>query len=165
MSTYQPYEYDEAYSSDSLGIWLAEQFVKSEPVPTTQSGPVRTVVGNNFRDMVFGPLDNGQHVMLEVYAPWCAHCKKLAPEYEKFAKRMADEGRDIVVAKLNGDANGIPYGGFEYTGFPTIFYLAPGASDIIKLSERTAEGLLTFVRKNRVPVREGAKSSQEACDS
>lgn len=160
ISVYQPYESDEPYSSDSLGIWLAEQFVKSEPPPATQPELVKTVVGMTFRDMVFGPLDQGQHVMLEVYAPWCGHCKKLAPEYERFARKMADEGRTIVVAKLNGDANGIPYGGFEYTGYPTIFYLAPGSADIVKLSERTAEDLHNFVRKNRVPTKPKAEDKE-----
>ena len=160
-STYVAHDADEPYSSDSLGIWLAEQFVKSESPPASQSEPVKTVVGSNFREMVFDPLDKGQHVMLEVYAPWCGHCKKLAPEYEKFARQMSDEGRDIVVLKLNGNANGIPYGGFEYTGYPTIFYLSPGSSDIRKLSERSAEGLLNVVRRDGVPVRGNAKPDKQ----
>ena len=161
VSRYLPHESDEPYSSDSVAIWLAEEFVKSEPAPSTQSWPVKTVVGTTFREMVFDPLDKGQHVMLEVYAPWCGHCKKLAPEYEKFARKMAEEGREIVVAKLNGDANGIPYGGFEYTGYPTIFYLAPGSSGIVKVSERTAADLITFVRKNKVPSLAKAASHKE----
>jgi len=90
--------------------------------------------------------------MLEVYAPWCGHCMKLAPIYEEFAQKMNEQGRMIVVSKMNGNANKIPFEGFDYTGFPTIFYLSPDSEKIVKTQERTLDGLVKFVKNKKIPV-------------
>ena len=56
-----------------------EKLVKSEEPPEDNSGPVTVVTGKTFADIVLG----GKDVLIEFYAPWCGHCKKLAPGYEK----------------------------------------------------------------------------------
>ena len=42
-------------------------------------------------------------VLVEYYAPWCGHCKNLAPVYEQVAQTFAND-EDCVVAALDADA-------------------------------------------------------------
>lgn len=58
-----------------------EAHYKSAPVPETNDEPVKVVVGDNFEELVL----NDKYVLLEAYAPWCGHCKKLAPIFDDLA--------------------------------------------------------------------------------
>lgn len=55
----------------------------------------------------------------QFYAPWCGHCKSLAPVYEEVAKSLAGEER-VVVASLDADKYRDLGKRFDVTGFPTL---------------------------------------------
>ena len=88
--------------------------LKSEPLPkqaARKSGGSYVVraVGDTVLEIVGR---EGRDVLLEVYAPWCAHCRRLAPAVEILARAVAAEDR-IVVAKIDGTLNDLPPEGFE----------------------------------------------------
>ena len=88
--------------------------LKSEPVPEKQTGPIVTLVGSTFNTVVKDP---SKDVLVEFYAPWCGHCKKLEPVYRDVAKRL--EGvSTLVIAKIDATANDVE--GVDVEGFPTI---------------------------------------------
>ena len=55
--------------------------------------------------------------MVEFYAPWCGHCKSLAPEYEKAARALKGIINIGAVDMTTDQAVGAP---FNIQGFPTI---------------------------------------------
>ncbi|CAI4225233.1 unnamed protein product [Auanema sp. JU1783] len=114
---------DTEFSIDNLKAFVstvlagnAEPYMKSEPVPEEQ-GDVKVAVGKNFKELI---LDSDKDVLIEFYAPWCGHCKTLAPKYEELAAKLSSE--DVIIAKMDATANDVPPL-FEVRGFPTLFWL------------------------------------------
>jgi len=110
---------------------------------------------SNFEAVVSDPK---KLVFVEFYAPWCGHCKHLAPDWEKLGAAFQNE-ENVVIAKVDADAHrsiGEKYG---VSGFPTLKFFPPsdksgvsyeGARDLSALvtevntrasTKRTTDGL------------------------
>lgn len=100
-----------------------EPFVKSEPIPENNNEPVKVAVANNFREVV---TDNEKDTLIEFYAPWCGHCKKLAPTYDELAQKLA--GEDVAIVKMDATANDVPHP-YDVRGFPTLYWAPKDSKD------------------------------------
>ncbi|XP_012555304.1 uncharacterized protein LOC100198247 isoform X1 [Hydra vulgaris] len=79
-----------------------------------------TLTKENFDSHV---LDSRKNVLVEFYAPWCGHCKNLAPTYEKVAETFKNEP-NCVVAKVDADSEKELGSRFGISGFPTIKFFS-----------------------------------------
>lgn len=78
-----------------------DPFLKSAPIPETNDEPVKIGVGKNWNDLV---MNHEKEVLVKFYAPWCGHCKTLAPHYDEAAKRLASNP-NIILVKVDSTEN------------------------------------------------------------
>ncbi|KAE8400421.1 protein disulfide-isomerase [Aspergillus pseudonomiae] len=145
-----PYDQSKEVKAKDIGKFIqdvlddkVEPSIKSEAIPEAQEGPVTVVVAHSYKDLV---LDNDKDVLLEFYAPWCGHCKALAPKYEELASLYKDIP-EVTIAKIDATANDVPD---SITGFPTIKLYPAGSKDspVEYEGSRTVEDLANFVKEN-----------------
>ncbi|KAF2144485.1 uncharacterized protein K452DRAFT_142528 [Aplosporella prunicola CBS 121167] len=149
-----PFDQDKKITKKAIGSYVddflagkVEPSIKSEPIPEKQEGPVTVIVAHSYEAEV---INNDKDVLVEFYAPWCGHCKALAPKYEELGalfSKNPEFAEKVTVAKVDATANDVPD---EIQGFPTIKLFPAGKKDspIDYSGSRTVEDLAKFIAEN-----------------
>uniref|UniRef100_A0A8D2GFY1 protein disulfide-isomerase n=1 Tax=Urocitellus parryii TaxID=9999 RepID=A0A8D2GFY1_UROPR len=89
-------------------------------------------------------LATHKYLLVEFYAPWCGHCKQLAPIWDKLGETYKDH-ENIVIAKMDSTANEVE--AVRVHSFPTLkFFPARADRTVIDYNgERTLEGFKKFL--------------------
>nr|KJB09450.1 hypothetical protein B456_001G143100 [Gossypium raimondii] len=83
--------------------------------------------------------------LVEFYAPWCGHCKKLAPEFEKLGANFK-RAKSVLIGKVDCDEHKSVCNKYDVQGYPTIQWFPKGSLEPKKyVGPRTAESLSEFV--------------------
>jgi protein disulfide-isomerase A6 len=97
-----------------------------------KSSPVVQLTAKDFNQVKSGIW------LVEFYAPWCGHCKNLAPEYTKAAKGLKGIANIAAIDSSNERID------VQIQGYPTIkLYVDGKATDYT--GERTASGIINFM--------------------
>jgi len=102
--------------------------------------PVKTLVSTNFDEVA---LNKDKDVLVEFYAPWCGHCKQLAPIYDQLGEKYANS-ETVVIAKIDATANELEH--TKITSFPTIKLYKKETNEAVDYNgERTLDGFVKFL--------------------
>eukprot|EP00922_Rhytidocystis_sp_ex-Travisia-forbesii_P066217 GHVS01098301.1.p1 GENE.GHVS01098301.1~~GHVS01098301.1.p1 ORF type:complete len:464 (-),score=101.76 GHVS01098301.1:330-1721(-) len=92
--------------------------------------------------------DDKRPWFVEFYAPWCGHCKSLAPDWEKLAKEVKGK---VVVAKVDATKETVLSKKFGVQGFPSLKMFPAGEKSVQTAipydGPRGANELISFARQ------------------
>ncbi|CAD5210545.1 unnamed protein product [Bursaphelenchus xylophilus] len=125
----------------SLFLLLLLCFVNSSKVPSAV-----LELNDKFLDV----KDQG-FWLIKLYAPWCAHCKRLAPVWEHVGHALADKNNLIKVGKVDCTRFSNVAHKLKVSGYPTIIFFRNGIQ-IPYEGERSKEALVDFAIKSAGPV-------------
>ena len=136
-------------TSDAIGAFIdgikdgsLKPHLKSAAVPETQ-GNVIVIVGTEYDKIVNDPTKD---VLVKFYAPWCGHCKKLAPVWDELGEHYKDNA-NVVIAKFDATVNEAD--GVNISGYPTLKWYPKGnkAGESYE-GERDLAGIQKFIDEN-----------------
>jgi len=134
--------------ADGIITWINREAgtkVRSSKPPSF----VSILDAHNFDSIV---SDTSKNILIEFYAPWCGHCKKLSPIYDEVAGIFSTD-TDVVIAKIDcdGEGNNPVCTRFDVTGFPTLKWFPKGRGSEKENepynSERTTNGIVDYVNE------------------
>lgn len=102
---------------------------------------VTVLTNSNFQDF----LEKHPKVFVKFYAPWCGHCKSMAPAYSKLAERMKSDEDGIPIAKVDATVEKELAGKFQIQGFPSLKMFLNG-EPIDYNGERTEEAIHAWIK-------------------
>ncbi|KAL2456723.1 Protein disulfide-isomerase 5-2 [Abeliophyllum distichum] len=126
-------------------LTISTKIIASEN-PFKVDGKVLELDESNF-DAAISTFD---YIFVDFYAPWCSHCKSLAPELDKAAPVLAGLKKPIIVAKVNADKYRRLASKHEIDGYPTLKIFVHGVPTEY-YGPRPANLLVRFLTKFVAP--------------
>ncbi|XP_034839340.1 protein disulfide-isomerase A5 isoform X1 [Maniola hyperantus] len=99
-------------------------------------------------DSVLAKADNA---LVVFYAPWCGHCKRIKPEFEKAAARIKDQKINGLLAAVDATKQPELASRFGVKGYPTLKYFSKGEYQYDAGHARQEQQIIDFMRSPQEP--------------
>ncbi|XP_038606569.1 protein disulfide-isomerase A5 [Tachyglossus aculeatus] len=132
--------------------WMRNPQPPQPPVPETPWAEEDSAV-HHLTDQDFDQfLRDHPSVLVMFHAPWCGHCKKMKPEFEKAAEELHAQGESPgVLAAVDATVNKAVSERFHVSGFPTVKYFENGEERFTLPHLRTKKKIMDWLRNPEAP--------------
>ncbi|KAF9965207.1 hypothetical protein BGZ70_005249 [Mortierella alpina] len=139
----EPEDYSGGRDLDALSSFVTKKSgVKSSIVKHVPT--VTVLTDTSFKNEV---LDSGKYALVEFFAPWCGHCKNLAPTYEKVAKTFLNDKTKVIIGSVDATVEKAVAENYSISGYPTIkFFAADGTVEDYE-GGRSEQDFIDFINK------------------
>lgn len=110
-----------------------------------------------------GAIADNQHILVEFYAPWCGHCKSLAPEYAAAAATLKESGSAVKLAKVDATVEKSLGSRYGVKGFPTLKFFVNGKDREYNGGRKSADIVSWLAKKTGDPCK--AVTTKEEVDA
>ncbi|AEO56219.1 hypothetical protein MYCTH_2300901 [Thermothelomyces thermophilus ATCC 42464] len=141
----KPTEYNGGRDLESLSSFITEKTGIRPRKKAAKPSNVVMLTDSTFKNQIGGD----KNVLVAFTAPWCGHCKRLAPTWESLADTFASES-NVVIAKVDADAETGKRTAAEYgvSGYPTIKFFPAGSTTPEDYNgARSEESFVTFLNE------------------
>ena len=136
----EPEDYDGGRTADTIVKWVNGKIGTNKKVKKAPTAAKALDVAS-FDKEVLGE----KGALVEFFAPWCGHCKKLAPEFEETAKAFAGES-GVGVYTVDATENSELASRYDVSGYPTLKWFPAGSSEPVDYdSGRDADALIKYI--------------------
>lgn len=128
-----------------------------KPPPAPQRPPAEPLVEPANSEVTVLDIDTidkfigeNEYAVIEFYAPWCGHCKKLFPEYTKASIELKGHEPSIKLAKMDlNEAKNKPIASkYGIRGYPTLKIFENGEPKEFK-GPRDSKGIVSYLSSER----------------
>ena len=102
-------------------------------------------------------IKNNKHLLVKFIAPWCGHCKALAPAYAAAAKQLAESGSEIKLASVDATIEQDLAQKYDVKGYPTIKFFSDGTT-LEYTGGRTEDDIINWLKKKTGPAADELKN-------
>lgn len=130
----------------SLATLVVKTLAQDAEAAAPADSAVVQLTNDNFDDFVA----SNELFMAEFFAPWCGHCKNLAPHYIEAAEYLSNTEKNISLAQIDCTQNDELCMDHGIRGYPTLKIFKDGKA-IDYEGQRSANAIINFMLKHSLP--------------